>query len=161
IGRMRREQYIWHAPEGVVGRQRLYVENIQCGATNSAGCESIDQCTLIDDRSSADIYEHSRRFHCGDLRLADKSASAGRQRRRNQHIVACGQKLSELTRTVIHVDQRIALRQVHSTAKRGNPHSESASTRSGGASDSAVPNDTKRAPCECRADKRLPDAFFL
>src|SRR6516165_7115030 len=60
---MRRDQHVWHAPERVVGGQRLGICDIEPGSSEMAGAQRLDQVGRHHTPTARDIDEVSAALH--------------------------------------------------------------------------------------------------
>src|SRR5256885_16672478 len=94
------KQNVFHLVEGMVGRQRLLIEDVQGGASDLMRRERMDHCRFVDDRAAADVDHDGGILHGCEFARADQAARFGVQRRGYEDVVTARHHLKEPSWTV-------------------------------------------------------------
>src|SRR5712691_6345227 len=65
--------------EGVIGRERLTVEDVETGTGEVTGTESLDKGRLLDDWTAGDVHQDGAALHPGEVVGAQRVARAFRE----------------------------------------------------------------------------------
>src|SRR6516162_4940854 len=95
---MRCDQHVWHAPERVVGGQRLGICDIEPGASEMARAQRLDQVGRHHTPTARDIDEVSAALHPREQPGVEHAHRVRCFRRRQDHKIALAQTLRQSVR---------------------------------------------------------------
>src|SRR6516164_1176280 len=106
---MRRDQHVWHAPERVVGSQRLGICDIEPGSSEMAGAQRLDQVGRHHTPTARDIDEVGAALHPREQPGIEHPYRLRRLRRRQDYKVRLAQTLLQSVRgcEIGHTDRRL------------------------------------------------------
>ena len=102
---MGRDDDISHAPERIVGRQRLGLEDIEGGPLQPAAAQRLDQGGLLHHPAAGDIDQHRPGLEAGEGRRIYQAAGLGRERHADHEEIRLRQQLAQTRDRLDAVDR--------------------------------------------------------
>jgi hypothetical protein len=94
--KVRRDDYVFHRPKGMIRGKWFLIEYVQSGAGNLAFLQGFDQRIFVDHAAARQIDEVGCRLHRGEDRGVYDLSSLGRIRGKHNEMVESGYGLYEL-----------------------------------------------------------------